>query len=118
MTEPIPGPPGLPLLGNINDLDPAHSMASLGNLADTYGPIFKLTLGGSERLFVSTHELMNELCDEKRFSKMVSGALEQIRNGVSDGLFTAHTGEHNWAVAHRVLMPGARVQRGEGWDAG
>ncbi|CAL3969579.1 unnamed protein product [Diplocarpon coronariae] len=105
MTEPIPGPPGLPLLGNINDLDPAHSMASLGNLADTYGPIFKLTLGGSERLFVSTHELMNELCDEKRFSKMVSGALEQIRNGVSDGLFTAHTGEHNWAVAHRVLMP-------------
>ncbi|KAK2627065.1 hypothetical protein QTJ16_003031 [Diplocarpon rosae] len=130
MTEPIPGPPGLPLLGNISDLDPAHSIASLGHLAETYGksspspsfpasfytnlnflgPIFKLTLGGEERLFVSTHELMNELCDEKRFSKMVSGALEQIRNGVRDGLFTAHTGEHNWAIAHRVLMPGTRAE--------
>lgn len=49
---------------------------------------------------------MNEVCDEKRFSKVVSGGLEQIRNGVQDGLFTAHNGEHNWEVAHRVLMPG------------
>lgn len=39
MTEPIPGPPGLPLLGNINDIDPADSMASLLRLADTYGKL-------------------------------------------------------------------------------
>lgn len=37
MAEPIPGPPGLPILGNINDIDPVDSMASLGRLADTYG---------------------------------------------------------------------------------
>ncbi len=48
---------------------------------------------------------MDEVCDEKRFSKTVSGPLEQIRNGVKDGLFTAYPGEHNWEVAHRVLMP-------------
>lgn len=73
------------------------------------GPIFKLNLGGEEKLFISTHELMNEVCDEKRFSKTVSGALEQIRNGVEDGLFTAYPGEHNWEIAHRVLMPGRRT---------
>jgi hypothetical protein len=49
---------------------------------------------------------MDEVCDEKRFTKFVSGALAQIRNGVQDGLFTAHPGEHNWEIAHRVLMPG------------
>ena len=49
---------------------------------------------------------MNEVCDEKRFTKMVSGALDEIRNGVHDGLFTAYPGEHNWEIAHRVLMPG------------
>jgi cytochrome P450/NADPH-cytochrome P450 reductase len=70
------------------------------------GPIFKLSLGGKEKLFIANHELMNEVCDEKRFAKIVSGALEQIRNGVADGLFTAHPGEHNWEIAHRVLMPG------------
>lgn len=105
MAEPIPGPPGLPILGNINDIDPVDTITSLGRLADTYGPIFKLNLGGKERLFISSHELMNEVCDEKRFSKNVSGALEQIRNGIADGLFTAYAGEHNWEIAHRVLMP-------------
>lgn len=36
-TMPILGPPGLPLLGNINDIDPTDSIASLCRLADTYG---------------------------------------------------------------------------------
>ena len=29
----------------------------------------------------------------------------QMRNAIGDGLFTAHSGEHNWGVAHRVLLP-------------
>jgi hypothetical protein len=37
MPEPIPGPPGLPILGNINDVDPVDTTASLSRLADTYG---------------------------------------------------------------------------------
>lgn len=36
-SQPIPGPPGLPLLGNLTDLDPADGIGSLGRLADTYG---------------------------------------------------------------------------------
>lgn len=43
--------------------------------------------------------------DEKRFEKVISGGLIQIRNAVHDGLFTAYPGEHNWEVAHRALMP-------------
>ncbi|KAF3492289.1 fatty acid hydroxylase [Arthroderma uncinatum] len=105
MPEPIPGPAPLPIVGNAHNLDLVNTYTTLGNLADTYGPIFKLTLGGQERIFITTQALMNEVCDEKRFSKLVSGALGQIRNGVQDGLFTAHTGEHNWEIAHRVLMP-------------
>lgn len=70
------------------------------------GPIFRLTLGGEEKIFITTQSLMDEVCNEKRFSKLVAGSLAQIRNGVQDGLFTAHPGEHNWEIAHRVLMPG------------
>lgn len=74
------------------------------------GPIFKLNLGGVEKLFISTQALLNEICDEKRFTKIVAGGLEQVRNGVGDGLFTARHGEENWEVAHRVLMPGVYQQ--------
>jgi cytochrome P450/NADPH-cytochrome P450 reductase len=48
---------------------------------------------------------VHEVCDEKRFRKPVKGALNQVRNGVHDGLFTAREDEPNWGIAHRILMP-------------
>jgi cytochrome P450/NADPH-cytochrome P450 reductase len=35
----------------------------------------------------------------------------QIRKVVGDGLFTAHTTEYNWGIAHRILMPGKHAHR-------
>lgn len=77
------------------------------HLADrNAGPIFRLTTYGKSRVFISSHELVDEVCDEERFTKAVRGSLEEIRNGVHDGLFTAHyPGEENWAIAHRILVP-------------
>lgn len=49
---------------------------------------------------------MNEICDETRFKKNVASGLQQVRNGVHDGLFTAYgPEEENWGIAHRVLLP-------------
>ena len=76
------------------------------SLADyVAGPIYRLTTAGITRIFIGSHELMNELCDEKRFTKIVAGPLNEVRNGTHDGLFTAHPGEHNWETAHRILVP-------------
>ncbi|OAG40178.1 hypothetical protein AYO21_05656 [Fonsecaea monophora] len=105
MAEPIPSPRGYPIIGNALDIDAEYPMMSLSNLANRYGEIFKLTLGGHERVFICRRELFNELMDEKRFEKAVTGALLHIRSAVHDGLFTAFPGEHNWGVAHRALMP-------------
>ena len=32
-------------------------------------------------------------------------AIEQLRNVAHDSLFTARDGEHNWELAHRILLP-------------
>jgi len=53
----------------------------------------------------SSQALVHELCDETRFNKAVKAALLEVRNGVHDGLFSAHNDEPNWAIAHRILMP-------------
>ena len=37
MTTPIPGPPGLPLVGNSFDVDSQNLKASFDRLADIYG---------------------------------------------------------------------------------
>jgi cytochrome P450/NADPH-cytochrome P450 reductase len=44
--KPIPGPPGLPLLGNLADLDPTDGIGSLERLADTYGMIYDIIKTG------------------------------------------------------------------------
>ncbi|KAJ9314762.1 hypothetical protein DTO271D3_5008 [Paecilomyces variotii] len=104
--SPIPGPIGMPLLGNIYDIDAETPLNSLERLADTYGPIYRLSIYGTTRVFLSSHALVDEVCGEERFTKSVFGGLKEIRNGVHDGLFTAnYPEEENWEIAHRVLVP-------------
>ncbi|RYO83950.1 hypothetical protein DL766_000991 [Monosporascus sp. MC13-8B] len=101
----IPGPPGLPFVGNITDIDPNNSLRSFKALAEKYGEIYRLNIPGQNLIVLSTHRLVDETCDEKRFIKQPSNVLVEIRNGVHDGLFTAKLDEPNWGIAHRVLMP-------------
>jgi len=69
------------------------------------GEIYQLNLGGNKLIFIQSHALFDEICDESRFHKTVVSGLEKLRAGVNDGLFTAHDGEHNWGIAHRIIMP-------------
>ncbi|PWY87956.1 fatty acid hydroxylase [Aspergillus sclerotioniger CBS 115572] len=103
---PIPGPKGVPFLGNIYDIEQEVPMRSFELLVDQYGPIFRLNTFGVPKVFVSNQELANEVCNEERFSKSVDGGLDQVRHLTHDGLFTArYPGEENWALAHRILIP-------------
>ena len=67
--EPIPRPPGHLLVGNLFDLDAAHPIESLMDLARNTGPSFELAVPGGSRVIVSGFELVDELCDESRFDK-------------------------------------------------
>lgn len=49
--------------------------------------------------------MLNELCDERRFQKKVHQNLNELRDAIHDGLFTAHNDEPNWGIAHRTLVP-------------
>lgn len=103
--QPIPQPKKRPLLGNLRELDQDSPIQSLMRLAREFGPIFRLDLPGRSPIFVSSRELVHELCDEERFDKRVHAPLQEIRAFAGDGLFTARTDETNWGKAHRILMP-------------
>jgi cytochrome P450/NADPH-cytochrome P450 reductase len=107
----VPGPQGLPLVGNMFDIDSERPIESLLALAEEYGPLFKLDVPGGVRLIVSGPDLVEEVCDDRRFDKLVSGGQAKLREGVGDsGLFTADTTDPLWQRAHSILMPAFSLQ--------
>lgn len=105
LRQPIPQPRPRPLVGNLPDLDAEKGIFGLMELAEEYGPIYRLRLLNNELTVVSSQALVDELCDEKRFDKKLHAPLRQVRDFGGDGLFTADTDEPNWGAAHRILMP-------------
>ncbi|KAJ7740466.1 fatty acid hydroxylase [Mycena maculata] len=105
MSVPIPQPPTIPFIGNVASLERDVPLRSFDLLAKTYGEIYQLDMLGNNLIVVSSHALTNEVSDEARFQKRVTGGLAQVRNLVGDGLFTAQPEEPNWGIAHRLLMP-------------
>ena len=100
----IPQLPPKPLVGNMLSLDSAAPVQDLNRLAKQLGPIYRLDMMGEPLIFVSSHALVDELSDEKRFDKTVRGPLRRIRAIAGDGLFTADTKEPNWSKAHNILL--------------
>jgi cytochrome P450/NADPH-cytochrome P450 reductase len=105
MNKPIPQPQEKLLIGNLKEIEPDHFVESLQRLQKLYGDIFRLNILGRNIVVVSSQELVNFMCDESKFDKKVGNALIELRALTGDGLFTAHTPESNWKLAHKILMP-------------
>src|SRR5215216_5205124 len=105
--EPIPHPPGHLFVGNLFDLDASHPIESLMDLAREYGPIFRLDLPADNSVnVVSGFTLVDELCDESRFDKMLGPGLRTLGDSPTGrGLFTSETSDPNWQKAHNILLP-------------
>lgn len=101
--QPIPGPRALPFLGNLLDLRNEEApLRALEHLADIYGEIFKITVGGTTSIIVSSAELMKEVMDEKKFIK---NAIPGLAKRKPNGLIVAGTLDPDWEQAHRILRP-------------
>ncbi|MEM9775704.1 MAG: cytochrome P450, partial [Chloroflexota bacterium] len=101
----IPQPKTLPVIGNIRDIDPNATSQSFVKLSQKYGPIYKLALGPSSLIVLNGYEFVDEVSDQARFQKSISGPLLEIQHAIGNGLFTAQTNDPEWGIAHRVLMP-------------
>jgi cytochrome P450/NADPH-cytochrome P450 reductase len=102
----IPTPKGkLPIIGHSRLIDAGAPVQSLLALSKDLGEIYELQLPLGKVLVVSSQRLVDELCDENRFDKKISGPLHNIRDIALDGLFTAKTKEPNWQKAHNILLP-------------
>ncbi|SMR50637.1 unnamed protein product [Zymoseptoria tritici ST99CH_1E4] len=102
----VPGPPGLPLIGNYFEVFPDH----LGNnqrLFDKYGPIFSTNNMGSVVCQTNDPELADVCFAETEFfSKEINSShpLYPIKQQQA-GVFLADTSAPAWKVVHKFLPP-------------
>ncbi|MEM7519777.1 MAG: cytochrome P450 [Pseudomonadota bacterium] len=103
--ERIPMPDKKLIVGNMLSIDSEQPLQSMMDWTRKLGPIMRFDMMGTPIVIVSGCDLVDELCDERRFDKAVRGSLRRVRAIGGDGLFTGDTAEANWGKAHRILLP-------------
>jgi len=102
----VPGPKGLPYLGNYLEIYPDH----LGNhqrLFEKYGPLIKTTNFGNVVYSTNDPKLSSIVFSESDFftKKIIQGhPLYPIKNS-NAGVFLGDTDTEEWRTAHKFLPP-------------
>ena len=102
----IPGPKGVPVLGNMFEIKQATLIQDLMKVAREWGPIFKMVTPRGPIYVTYGLEMVDDLCDDTRFDKLVGLSQREFRKThKSAGLFTADTDDPLWKSAHDILLP-------------
>jgi len=102
----LPGPRGIPLLGNLLQLDPPRMHQQLEQWCKDFGPFFKLKLGRRYTLIVGDHQAVASMLRDRPDGFKRTTRLEQIgaEMGLKPGVFAANDDE--WRRQRRMVMAG------------
>ncbi|EXJ69172.1 uncharacterized protein A1O5_08107 [Cladophialophora psammophila CBS 110553] len=79
-----PGPPTLPILGNLHQMPSSNLHLHLQKWAQEYGPIYSLKLGGQTQIVVSSPAIMRDLLEKR--SNIYSTRMDMFIRENSDNL--------------------------------
>jgi cytochrome P450 len=102
----LPGPRGVPVFGNLLQMDSTRVHLQVEGWCQAYGPVFKLRFGKRRVVVVGDHELISTLLRDRPDGFRRTERLEQVgaEMGLKGGLFAAN-GEV-WKRQRRMVMAG------------
>ena len=110
----LPGPRGLPVFGNLLQIDSTRMHLQLEQWCEQFGPVFKLTLGKRRAIVVGDHEMIAAGLRDRPDGFRRTTRLEQVwtEMGLQGGVFGANGDV--WKRQRRMVMAGfdpAHVKR-------
>ena len=102
----LPGPRGLPWLGNLLQVERSSIHQSVERWSREYGPYFRFSLGGRKLLAVADHEALHTLLRDRPDGFRRTRLLETIglEMGLKPGVFGANGDA--WKRQRRMVMAG------------
>jgi cytochrome P450 len=102
----LPGPRGLPVLGNALQIKPASMHLQLEAWSRLYGPAFKVRIAKRTWLVVADHEAVSSSLRDRpdRFRRPSLGGRIAREMGFDEGLFFAN--DEVWKRQRRMVMAG------------
>lgn len=102
----LPGPRGVPVFGNLLQMDSTRVHQQVEGWCEEFGPVFRLRLGKRRIVVVGDHELITTALRDRPEGFKRTARLEQVgaEMGLAGGLFTA-SGEV-WKRQRRMVMAG------------
>ncbi|KAL9620326.1 MAG: hypothetical protein Q9160_005125 [Pyrenula sp. 1 TL-2023] len=64
-TKRLPGPKGLPFIGNLHQIPATHSWLKFYEWSCIYGPIYQISIAGRTHVIVSSEKIANDLLRER-----------------------------------------------------
>jgi len=104
--EDLPTPKGLPVLGNMLQIDPPHFHLQMEQWCRELGPYFRVQIGKRTMMVVADHEVIASVLRNRPDGFRRTARLEEIgaEMGLKAGLFGAN-GEV-WKRQRRMVMAG------------
>jgi cytochrome P450 len=102
----LPGPRGLPVLGNLLQVDRARMHQSVERWVHECGKLFRFRIGDRRFIGVADHELLGAVMRDRPEGVRRSAKLERVwlELGLSNGVFTAEGDA--WRKQRRMVMAG------------
>lgn len=100
----LPGPRGLPILGNLLQLNPTRIHQEIEQWGRRYGPMFQFRFGRIQVLAITDHELIGAVLRDRPngFRRPVRTMMVGREMGFDPGVFTAEG--LTWANQRRMVM--------------
>lgn len=99
----LPGPEGLPLLGNMLQLDLKQLHRTLETWAGTYGPLYKFAIANKPVVAVSDTDLINEVLRKRPAAYRRLASIEPVLKEMGiNGVFSAEGDQ--WIRQRRTAM--------------